>query len=331
MHDPLRPRPRPRLRIRARASTALLTLALGALACGGDDAPKGPVAFVGLGAALVTVEAPSYTVAATQPLMRPADAVATDGKSVWAVATNPPSDLVMRVDLKTKTEAMIPLPDRTQPRDVAVGEGAVWIAGGNDTLVRLNKDTGAIVTTIKLGTEPASANDTKQVAAGMGGVWVTSATAPRKLLVRVDPKTNAVVQAIDLADEASALGVAVGEGGVFVVTRGPNTLWKVDPANNKVAKKLMLGFDPAISAGPIAVGDGSVYVLDKGGKGLLEVDARTVGNAEPWMLGESPDAVAVGKGGVWVTLPQKVLRMESGAAVSTLNFESRPVGLAVLP
>lgn len=333
MHDPQsRPRPdRPHpMALRAFGWTAFLTVALGVLACGEEERAR-PVAYVGLATVLVTVSSPSYDVSSTQSLMRAADALAADANNVWAIATSPPSDRAMRLELASKAETAVSLPDGTQPRDVTLGEGAVWIVGGNDTLVRVNKDTGAVVTTIPLGTEQAASNDIKQVAAGLGAVWVTSATAPKKVLVRVDPKTNKVVQAIDLADGAAGVGVAVGAGGVFVVTRNPNMLWKVDPKTNKVTAKLMLTFDPAFSAGPIAVGGGSVYVIDKGTKLVLKVDAATLGNPDPWMLGETPDAVAVGKGGVWVTQPQKLLRMVDGAAVSTLTFESKPMGLAVLP
>ena len=60
------------------------------------------------------------------------------------------------------------------PVDVAVGEGAVWVANGlGRSVKRIDPESDKVVATIKLGNEP------QRIAAGAGKVWVT-VQAPEK-------------------------------------------------------------------------------------------------------------------------------------------------------
>jgi YVTN family beta-propeller protein len=52
------------------------------------------------------------------------------------------------------------------PNDLAVGDGAVWAAGGDGTVLRIDPVRAVVQKTIRLGLQPAA------VAAGVGGVWV---------------------------------------------------------------------------------------------------------------------------------------------------------------
>jgi YVTN family beta-propeller protein len=74
---------------------------------------------------------------------------------------------VTRVEPETRTiSRIIPLP-AVNPTDIAVGEGAVWVAnGGGTTVVRIDPETNE-TQTIQLGNRPAG------IAAGEGAVWVT--------------------------------------------------------------------------------------------------------------------------------------------------------------
>ena len=124
-------------------------------------------------------------------------ALAADDDAVWSASFADAS----RIDpASSAVSATIPLP--TLVWDVAIGEGAVWVAGA--TLWRINPETASVEETIAVGGEA--------VAVGEGSVWIASDSA----LFRVDPETNAVAATIDLGEGVVIRGVAVGEGRVWV-------------------------------------------------------------------------------------------------------------------
>ncbi len=56
------------------------------------------------------------------------------------------------------------------PGDVAIGEGGVWVAGADGTVVRIDPRTRAVTKAIALGVYPP--NSWSSIAAGLGAVWV---------------------------------------------------------------------------------------------------------------------------------------------------------------
>ena len=96
-------------------------------------------------------------------------AIATGLGSVWVL--NATAATVTRIDpVQAGVTATIPIGIERVPRRLAVGSGAAWVADGDGTLVRIDATTNTLTTT----TVAPSLYD---VAAGAGGVWVTSGSA----------------------------------------------------------------------------------------------------------------------------------------------------------
>jgi YVTN family beta-propeller protein len=69
-----------------------------------------------------------------------------------------------------------------QPTDIAIGEGAVWVANSNGNSVsRIDPKTNAVVATIKL-----KGRNTSSITTGYGAVWVGEAAT--NSIARIDPK-----------------------------------------------------------------------------------------------------------------------------------------------
>jgi branched-chain amino acid transport system substrate-binding protein len=112
-----------------------------------------------------------------------------------------------RIDAETATlRATVALP--FAPKDVAVGEGAVWVSSQlDDTLSRIDATTGEVTDTVQVGAGASG------VAVGLGAVWVASAIAGT--VSRIDPTTAEVAETIDV--DGSPVDLAIGDDEVWVV------------------------------------------------------------------------------------------------------------------
>lgn len=168
------------------------------------------------------------------------------------------------------------------------------------------------------------------LAQGGGALWVANLDDPS--LSRIDLETRAVVRNVQLP--ATPDGVAAGAGAVWVVNGRLGTLYRVDPAFDRVSDGLRLG-ERAITftdAG-VAVGPGSVWAAF-GDSTLARVDTSPVREAGLAVAGEGPSDVLIAFGSVWVSnsADSSVLRFdpltfESGS-VRELTVGRRPTGLA---
>ena len=77
---------------------------------------------------------------------------------------------------------------------IAVGAGAVWARNPDDTISRIDPDTGRLVDTIDVAAST--------IAAGREGVWFVPWDRPS--VKRIDPRTNRVVQTIPIGAELVA-------------------------------------------------------------------------------------------------------------------------------
>jgi ABC-type branched-subunit amino acid transport system substrate-binding protein/streptogramin lyase/predicted Ser/Thr protein kinase len=132
--------------------------------------------------------------------------------------------------------------------DVAVGEGAIWVAGDafGRTLWRLDPASKRVVATIELPFVPGA------VAAGEGGVWVTSLLDDT--VVRVDPASNRPVATIPIGPGVN--DVAAGAGAVWVTSSIDRTVSRIDPRTDRVVARTPLDRVPE----RVAVGAGGVWV-----------------------------------------------------------------------
>jgi DNA-binding beta-propeller fold protein YncE len=141
------------------------------------------------------------------------DAVVGFGK-VWVL------DSTERAQLSPVDERTGGFPDLNVsdvPTDVAVGAGAVWIASEQDGVVlRFDPKTAEFTERIDAG-DPGARID---LAAGHGAVWVRSGGT----LSRIDPKTNAIREAMEVP--GGPAGIAV-DGGVWIGNRD-GSVWRLE-------------------------------------------------------------------------------------------------------
>jgi hypothetical protein len=187
---------------------------------------------------------------------------------------------------------------------IAVGEGAVWAAGGQ-FLDRIDPARNEVSDRLRLD---AWAHD---VAAGEGAVWLAGAHH----VLRVDPDSVTVEKRIALPDPHWPSGIAVGFGSVWVsVSHGASRgeVVRIDAAKGEVVARIPTrGY-----AGELETGAGAVWVMGhpsytNGARGrgttMHRIDFRTnrleTVMREPGVeLGASlfPKVLATGDEEVWV-------------------------------
>jgi DNA-binding beta-propeller fold protein YncE len=145
------------------------------------------------------------------------------------------------------------------------------------------------------------------------GVLSLPKRGPGDVVVRIDPRTNRVVDRIPV-DPPS--GLAFGHGSVWVTSAGYGTVSRIDPQSDKVVAKIRVGRgvgDIAVDESSGAVWVASAY-LPKGGydfskysedRNLTRVDPETNRVVEEIPIrpgvryGGGASSVAVGEGAVW--------------------------------
>jgi len=178
--------------------------------------------------------------------------------------------------------------------DVAVGEGAVWVVAGDPVrddegdpgvaLFRVDPRTQRVTARIRL-----SRFDASGVAAGAGGVWVSTFFG-RHELIRVDPRTAREVARIPVggpdaqplpsperlrADVGAPIiigrfdaDLAVGTEGVWVTNEYDSTLRRIDPSTNRVTSVLRTGARDT----DLTSGSGAAWLTDAKSGSLLVVE-----------------------------------------------------------
>ena len=194
------------------------------------------------------------------------------------------------------------------PDAVALGGGAVWVLqtggelGEKDEVVRIDPVNGRLTRRTALPGFLCPLGGGLTVSAGK--VWVTDPKTGG--LYRIDMETGALVRR-DLGDEA-ARHVA-GFGAIWVCAANPgSSMLRVDPDNIR-ATFVAAGIPP--EDGTFAVGGGSIWRHDEPNGTLLRFEPNGRLAATVRITPTPPDmdlpslkptAVAVGAGGVWVTV-----------------------------
>ena len=144
--------------------------------------------------------------------------VAVSGSDDGLWVSSEEGDVVTRVNPHTnavvETTKVGPRPGR-----IAVGEGGVWVLNrGDGSVTRLDPKTAKVVATIAVDAAVADG----EIAAGEGSV---SISAPGVPLVRIDPRSNRLVQRFEGTGGGA---VVTGHGSVWV-SAGPALVWRLDP------------------------------------------------------------------------------------------------------
>lgn len=209
--------------------------------------------------------------------------------------------------LEPRVTAVVPV--GPNPRDIAVGEGAVWVsvpaqrADQNHLVVRIDPQANEVVAQIPVE------DYLDELAAGEGGVWGVgvegSGDNVTLSVVRIDPATNEVAATIPNVSGP----LAVGQGALWAVDRagaraGPegSSLLRIDPETDQVVGKIPLG----VAAWDIEVGEGYIWVLtlepEPGEGDILQIDPTTneiEARIEMPVRG-SVFSPALGEGSAWV-------------------------------
>ena len=130
------------------------------------------------------------------------------------------------------------------------------------------------------------------VAIGDGSVWVVGEDS--KLLVRIDPRSNQLLDGIAVGGGPDA--VVDGLGAVWVANRADGTVSRIDPATDRVTDTAPAGRLPVA----LAIADGALWVADADGA-VLRIDPRRRAVAAESQTGSSPAGLAAVGGDVWAT------------------------------
>ena len=173
------------------------------------------------------------------------------------------------------------------------------------------------------------------LAVGEGAVWATSDAVP--ILLRIDPRTNAVVARIRIASKIACTDLpgscgeaTTGDGALWIARVNDDVVLRIDPRDNSLAATIPVGPQPE----GIATTPGAVWVVNKGGPSVSRIDPAT--NTVVATIRIDPAQaccadhmqVAAGAGAVWVSLPSadSIVRIDPGTntVVARVHLSGQP-------
>jgi YVTN family beta-propeller protein len=257
----------------------------------------------------------AVVVAATAALV--AVRAADRGRTIAAIEANSLGLINLKSD---GLVGQVPLGVRSG--QVAVGEGAVWVANAEQgTVARVDLATRRVIQRISVGREPAG------VVAGGGAVWV--ANSGDRAVSWINPSTNTEVKRIPVGNGPT--GIALGLGAVWVANSLDNSVSRIDPDTGRVVDTIPVGGTP----NGVAVGLGAVWVSNASDNTVSRISPTSGAVIRPIPVGNGPRALAVGPDAVWVanSLDGTVSRIDPGsdAVVATVPVGDGPSAVAVDP
>jgi len=240
-------------------------------------------------------------------------------------------------------ELVAEVPVGIGPDEVAVGQGAVWVANGKDqSITRIDPATYNPTATIPVSEYPSD------VEVGRGSVWI--ALGGRAELRRIDPAFNDVDRPIRVVagEDTSArpnrrdTHVAVGAGAVWYLW-GLASIWRVDPRTRAVTQAGASDFQLVFQGGQttsysdVVFAFGSLWLTNRAGNSVTEFDPATDRVVSQITVGQTPSAVAVGSESLWVAnlehdtvsrIDVPALGSGRGVTVETIPVGDGPVDVA---
>jgi virginiamycin B lyase len=174
---------------------------------------------------------------------------------------------------------------------LAYGFDSIWIPScGGHSVLRVDAVTGK--TLAEIPADPA--NSEGGITAGAGSVWIV--TKP-SALVRIDPKTNAVVATIELP--SGSQNPLFSDGFVWVTSVEHDQLLKLDPVSEKVVATIPVGPKPRF----VTTGAGSIWTLNQGDGTVSRVDIKsgTMVASIPCGIPGTGGEITFGAGSIWPT------------------------------
>jgi hypothetical protein len=250
------------------------------------------------------------------------------------------------------------------PTTVTVGEGAVWVLRPYGTVSRIDPQTNSSVTQSQLEA-PVMAD----MAVGFGSVWLVkpatsgpppppdarSTDAPQPSMVpsastpiagaveRLDSSTGEPVAFIEGVEDPSNL--ALGEGAVWVSSASQSTVWRLDPATNRIVAAIAIPNADILWNMVTFEGTVWVYMQDQqGDSDLVPIDTATNRVDESRIVdglgiqsGLPLTGLVAGEGSLWLTecLPARptctweVMRVDpkAGRAIARISVGTLKNGI----
>jgi DNA-binding SARP family transcriptional activator/ABC-type branched-subunit amino acid transport system substrate-binding protein/DNA-binding beta-propeller fold protein YncE len=300
---PAGPRRPTRRRLLVAAGGAALALAVAGAAMGlrnGDDPPPESAAAAITGDRVIGIDTRSARVVAELPVGHTPTSAAADAKAIWVL--NADDATITRVDLATRTSETFGAGG--VPTDLAIGEGAVWVANGRrqasqfigpiaDQISRVDAVTHALAVTTALPRRRSLTSNASlgHVVVAAGAVWTI---APDYRVIRLDPATARITAEID---GVVATALASGDVGLWALEAG-GTVVQLDESSGKPGRRIAI---KARDLDSIAVGAGAVWTTDAVGGVLWRIDPQAPKPVpQPIALAPGIGAVAADAAGIWV-------------------------------
>jgi predicted Ser/Thr protein kinase len=141
------------------------------------------------------------------------------------------NETVVKIDPSTLAQQPIPIPGGV--KDLAVGEGALWVSNRfGKSVLRIDTRTGA-QRVIPVSGTPGG------LAVGAGAVWV--ATQGKDTITRISPR-GADARPIPVPSVPTR--VTVGGGSVWTTSQAGGRLLRIDPVRRRVVERIDTGSQP---------------------------------------------------------------------------------------
>lgn len=160
-----------------------------------------------------------------------------------------------------------------------------------------------------------------------GAIWVAYDKGRAKKetsgVFRIDPDTSQVVATV-LTGKVPG-GAAAGEGAVWIVNFGDNSVTRIDPQTNRVAATIAVGKGPF----GVDVGAGAVWVTNATSNTVSRIDPKTNTVIATILVGNRPAGIAVEGDFVWVAncTSKSVSRISAkkNTILSTIKVGDEPI------
>ena len=139
---------------------------------------------------------------------------------------------------------------------------------------------------------PAGATATASDAAIAGSLWVSNYKGNSVSVVRPGSERPETVPVPD-----GPLGIAAGEGGIWVVTFWNAEMVRIDPETRRVRARIPIGDGPL----DVTVGGGAVWTTDRDSQMITKVDPATDKVVATIHLPVAPYGIRFARGRLWVT------------------------------
>jgi streptogramin lyase len=181
------------------------------------------------------------------------------------------------------------------PTSIAAGFGSLWVGMGDGSVLRFDADSGRQQARLRAGTS----GFVHGLIVGYDAVW-----ALWNPLSRIDPRRN-VSRDVPQTASATAFGVAVGAGSVWVADDGLNEILRIDPGQGKLVARIPVpGRAWGIAAGPrnaivVSVPTHGPVSGPEGTRFLRRLDPKTNKLSAPLARLTCDVGIAVGSQAVW--------------------------------